>query len=568
MVAGSGGCGDDDDPRAPAREPRAADDAPPPRPEAELPISRELQGQPSVHVEGAPVELPGGALYAVLTEDLDGDEDRDALALGSTADGAIALVLARREGSAFSTRQLGSLSPADILGVPASCAPEGAVIRFLSPGWAHARASFQCSPARDSAEAAPPPGEGTVPIAGHFFIEVGEGTPRLKERLMVGRSLVLEPSLEDLDDDGHLDFRLHLTGPGELSMDLPLKDRAAGLILDPDPAFLVLGGELDEAEAAMANDPTAAAERAERIVAWSRLLCRGFEPSTPAAFRVGDEGGLRCPANERAGQLDLVARLRSGDLVGAIALLDALAPRARQQALGSETVAAAIAPLRAKVTTRELGGAREGDLVFRDDATLAILGEPPVRITLADGSRVPDPGVPAVIDPEGRHSARLVRRCAGVDLEIVDAFRPGPVQAQTTVVEAPAPEPCAGSPEASPSPWRILGWAPQGVLLGAPGSRLLASTVAGPAFERTSELGLTTPAPAPLRGPRVTATGSVWIVETPMGILRYDGARVKIWWPEGWDTGERPEAVALSPDGSRIAVRTADGRVALMEADE
>ena len=566
-----GGGGDDDvdpQPRVPVRTPDDVDDAPPPSPPSDLPVSRELQGQPVVHVEGAPVELAGGQLFAVLTEDLDGDEDRDALAVGLDANGELALLLARREGATFQSRALGSLAPADVVGAPARCERDEVVIRFLSPTWAHAQATLRCDTAVDGkGDPRESLGEEAFPITGHFFIEVGQGTPRLKERVMVARSLVLEPFLEDLDGDGHLDFRLHLTGPGALALDLPLQDRAAGLILDPEPAFQMLAGELDETERALADDPTAAAERTERVVSWSRLLCRDFEPATPVSFHVGDAAGLRCPATQRAEQLDLVARIRSGDLVGAIAALDPLAPEVRRRALAGDAMAAALAPLRARVTTTDLGAGFEGDLVFRDDATLALLGEPPVRLTLADGSRAPDPGVPAIIDPQGHHSARLAFHCDGVRLKVVDAFRPGAVLAETQVTAEAAPEPCTGQPT-GPQRWRILGWAPQGILVGAPGARRLATTVVGPSFEGTEDLGLTTPAPAPLRGPRVTPTGDVWIIETPLGVLRYEGARAKLWWPEGWPTGERPEAVALSPDGSRIAVRTSDGRVAVMDASE
>lgn len=561
------GCGDDDGPLVPIREQSSQDDSPSTELGAELPVSRELQGQPIVHVEGAPVELPGGALYALLTEDLDGDEDRDALVLGLNAEGELVLGLGRRQGNAFRSQELASVLPREAVGELATlCTVDRAEIRFLSESWAHAEAALQCGEPSQRADSGGPP-EDPVPVSAHFFIEVGAGTPRVKERFLVARGLALTPELGDLDEDGHPDFTLHLTGPSELAVDLPLKDRAAGLILDPAPALELLSTRLEEAEGAITNDPTGAAEQADRLLAWNRLLCRGFDPATPEAFHVGDQGGLRCPTAERAGRLDLVARLRAGDFVGAVELLDRMSTSARRAALAGDSVEAAMATIRqSDLTTLEVARSGDGDLVFRDDATLALLDEPPVRFALPAATRTPDPGVPAIVDPSGEYSARLSRRCAGIELEIVDAFAPGPARTRTQVVDLPAPAPCEGTPEEPTHPWRILGWAPQGLVLGAPGRRRVAGVVAGPRVESTDDLGLTTPPPAPLRGPRITPNGSVWILETPLGVMRYEGARMKLWWPEEWPLGERAEAIAISPDGTRIAIRRADGRTVVLQA--
>jgi len=566
VLSGLIGCGDDDGPLVPIRERSAQDDAPATDTDQELPVSRELQGQPIVHVEGAPVELPGGALYALLTQDLDGDEDRDAMVLGLNPDGEIVLGLGRRQGNAFRSQELASVLPRAAVGEQAVlCNVERAEIRFLSRSWAHAEAALQCGEPGDLADSGGPP-QDPVDVSAHFLIEVGAGTPRVKERFLVARGLVLTPELGDLDEDGHPDFTLHLTGPRGLAVDLPLKDRAAGLILDPAPALELLSGTLEEAEGAITNDPTGAAEQADRLVAWNRLLCHGFDPATPEAFHVGDQGGLRCPTAERAGRLDLVARLRAGDFVGAIELLDRMSARARQAALATDAATAALATVRESgLSATEIARHGDGDLVFRDDATLAMLDEPPVRFALPAATRTPDPGVPAILDPSGDYSARLSRRCAGIELEIVDAFAPGPARTRYQVVELPAPAPCEATPDDPTHPWRILGWAPQGLVLGAPGRRRVAGVVAGPRVESADDLGLTTPPPAPLRGPRITPNGSVWIVETPLGVMRYEGARMKLWWPEDWPLGERAEAVALSPDGTRIAIRRADGRTVVLE---
>ncbi len=561
------GCGDDDGPLVPIREQTGQDDAPSTGPEEELPVSRELQGQPIVHVEGAPVELAGGALYALLTEDLDGDEDRDALVLGLTGEGELALGMARRQGNAFESRELASLAPRAAVGETATiCQVERAVIRFLSSRWAHAEAALQCGEPAEGADSSGDPTD-PVPVSGHFFIEVGAGTPRVKERFLAARGLALTPELGDLDEDGHPDFTLQLTGPQELSVDLPLKDRAAGLILDPEPALALLAERLEGAEAAVSNDPTGAAEQTDRLVEWNRLLCRDFDPDVPEAFHIGDEGGLRCPTADRAGRLDLVARLRSGDFVGVVELLDRMSPEERRAALASDAAAAALGPVRQQdLRVTELSRRGDGALAFRDDATVALLDEPPVRFALPAGTRTPDPGVPAIIDPSGDLSARLVRRCAGIELEVTAAFAPEQVRARARVVDEPAPAPCQGTPDDATHPWRLLGWAPQGLVLGAPGRRRVVPIVAGPAIESSDELGLTTPPPAPLRGPRITPNGSVWILETPLGVMRYEGARMKLWWPPEWPLGERAEAVAISPDGTRLAIRRADGRTVVLEA--
>lgn len=561
-----GGCGDDDGPLVPIREQRADDDAPGEDPEAELPVSRELQGQPIVHVEGAPVELEGGALHAILTQDLDGDEDRDALVLGLTGEGELALAMARRQGNAFRTRELAAVTPRAAIGEQASlCAVEHAVIRLLSEQWAHAEAALRCGEPGEGAAAGDEPTD-PVPVAAHFFIEVGAGTPRVKERFLAARGLALTPELGDLDEDGHPDFMLHLAGPHGLSVDLPLKDRAAGLILDPEPALALLGERLEAAEGAVASDPTGAAEQAGQLVGWNRLLCRDFDPEVPEAFHVGDQGGLRCPAAARAGRLDLVARLRAGDFVGAIELLDRMSQSERTSAMASDAALAALGPVREQaLRVTELSRRGGGALVFRNDATVALLDEPPVRFALPGGERAPDPGVPAVIDPSGELSARLERRCAGVELAITGAFDPS-VRTRSLVVDEPAPAPCQGSPDDGSHPWRLLGWAPQGLVLGAPGRRRVVPVVAGPQIEATDELGLTTPPPAPLRGPRITPSGAIWILESPLGVMRYEGARMKLWWPPDWPLGERPAAIAISPDGTRVAIRRADGLTVALEA--
>lgn len=561
------GCGDDDGPLVPIREQTDDDDAPSTGTAEELAVSRELQGQPIVHVEGAPVELEGAALHALLTQDLDGDEDRDALVLAITPDGELALGMARRQGNAFQSRALASVAPRAAVGETATiCAVERAVIRFLSERWAHAEAALQCGEPVEGADDSGGPPTDPVPVSAHFFIEVGAGTPRVKERFLVARGLALAPELGDLDEDGHPDFILHLTGPHGLSVDLPLKDRAAGLILDPEPALTLLAERLEEAESGVESDPTGAAEQADRLVAWNRLLCRGFDPEVPEAFHVGDQGGLRCPTAERAGRLDLVARLRAGDFVGAVELLDRMSSEERRAAMASDAALAALAPVREEgLTVTELSRRGDGDLVFRDDATVAMLDEPPVRFALPEGTRTPDPGVPAIVDPSGELSARLVRRCAGIELEIVDAFAPGPARTRAQVVDEPAPAPCQGAPDDPAHGWRLLGWAPQGLVLAAPGRRRVAPVVAGPVIEATDELGLTTPPPAPLRGPRVTPSGNVWILETPLGVMRYEGARMKLWWPADWPLGERAAAVAISPDGTRMAIRRADGRTVVLE---
>ena len=554
------------------------DDQPPqaPTPPPPLASSRELQGQTSIHVEGAAVTVDGAGLWAVLSEDVDGDQDRDALTLAldtpsddPSAARRMTLNLARREGDHFVSQTLAHADATTPAGGKEPCAVETATLRILSAAWAHAQMHLRCGASADDES-----GADDVPtITAHFFIELDRGTPRVKERIVLlggldgAGALSLEPALEDLDEDGHPDFRLHVTGPHELSLDLPLKDRAAGLILDPEPALMLLSAELDAAESAIDGDPSHAADRANRAVAWSRAFCR--QHGRPGAFRVGNGNGLACRDGERAERMDVVTRLSAGDYAAATELLDGLTPTQRRGALEHPAAARALERARQTVTVREVTQSGDGDLVFRDDATLAILGEPPVRFTLeaTGGSvRAADPGVPAVMDRTGNHTARLVRGCGGIDLEVVSAFQRSARINRATVIDAPVSQPCASATLSPDHAWRVLGWAPQGILIGAPGARRLVAVTAETQLADTTDLGLTTPPPAPLRGPRVTPDGKVWIVESPLGVMRYDDqARMTLWWPADWPLGERAEAAAISPDGTRIAVLLGN-RVAILEA--
>lgn len=504
-------CGCSGDRRVPQYEERD-------EPELETPSrfeparSQSVEPGIAVSVEGAP--LPGD-LRALLPLDLDDDGDRDAIAIGID-EGELSVSFAHRDEGSFRMRRVGALT------LDEGCTVEAAGIETVSAEHAFANASIACT--EDEGWKA------------WWIITLG-ASPRLHETISLRGEGSVALALEDHDEDGHVDLRVDVDlGEGPLS--LWWFDRPSGLARE--------SGEPAASLEAM--------EDRERATRWIAALCTGGEPKV----RLGrGHWGLECPETltRRARDARALALLDAGDLRGAvIALPDTLDDplRAALDAKATRATTHRITRWEEPVTqaTRHVMLAFSGnDLIVRGvEAQLyrAAANGPPTDVVPADAQPAP------VSDSQHAFFVQSVNRdCNGLELRLLphaqlraSAFAaPRPVRA----FEAPVDD-CTSAEE-----WRAIGWAPQGVVVASMTSRRTVplSVEALPLFDAV-ELADDALPPAPLNGGRITPDGSVWIWETPHGVLRF-GERVELWRSADWSTAH-VTAAAISDDGNAIAI--------------
>lgn len=508
-------CGCSGDHRVPQHEERD-------EPELETQVRFEpVRSQPvepgtAVSVEGAP--LPG-ELRALLPLDLDDDGDRDALAVG-IEQRQLSVQLAHRDEGSFRVRRVGELA------LEEGCTVEDAGIETVSPEHAFARASISC-----------PDGEAWK---AWWVVTLG-ASPRLHETISLRGEGTVTLALEDHDDDGHPDLRADVDlGSGPLS--LWWFDRPSGLARESgEPAASL--------EAMSQND-----EERARATALIDALCADAAPR----FRLGrSHWGLDCPdALTRRARDARALGLLDGDLRAAVAALPAPpldeALRSALEAKATRAIAHRITRWDepATLATRHVMLAFSGnDLIVRGvEAQLyrAAALSPPTDVVPADAHPAP------VSDPQHAFFVQSVNRdCNGLELRLLPhaQLRASAFVAPRSVRAFEAPlEDCTSADE-----WRALGWAPQGVVVASLESRrtLPLSLEALPLGEAV-ELADDALPPAPLNGGRITPDGSVWIWETPHGVLRM-GERTELWRTAEWSTAH-VTAAAISDDGAAIAI--------------
>ena len=519
---------------------------------AELPVGTTFKpNQVEVQVAESTLVLQAGYALAALQLDLDGNEPTDALVVSADPQ-EVRLQAAYPRGLDVTARNIDSFL------VPSHCAEPAAEIRQLSASLVGVRVEHTCETGKRI----------------NFWLITIEAQPRVRERITVlppnDRSTApidLELRVEDRDADGYDDVVANVR-IGQTDVPLAWLNRPGGFARDASQPEATLRELADGAWESLRSDPVGATKRALAVVDAFVALCR-----ESGAARIGLSGthGLQCqqsPATARAVSVAITAAIRRGSFVRALELQrwwegTATGPTPEER----EVVQAAWRKAKANTTATWRAIDTEGSpasLYFRDADTLVVDGRAPRAIQLSSGSktRLSEADiVPPVRDPEGRYAVRMVRvTCAGFEAEV------GPIRSKQThrvpIERRSGNVPCKTPIDrpASVFEWAVLGWAPQG-LVAASGDLLRVvplNSFAKPAG-RPINLSAGSPLPAPIRGARITADGSRYVIPHAEGIVVRDwrGGGAGLWLrPTDWNAvpGEL-RSIAISPDGQRVAIQ-------------
>jgi hypothetical protein len=519
---------------------------------AELPVGTTFKpNQVEVQVAESTLVLQAGYALAALQLDLDGNEPTDALVVSADPQ-EVRLQAAYPRGLDVTARNIDSFL------VPSHCAEPAAEIRQLSASLVGVRVEHTCETGKRI----------------NFWLITIEAQPRVRERITVlppnDRSTApidLELRVEDRDADGYDDVVANVR-IGQTDVPLAWLNRPGGFARDASQPEATLRELADGAWESLRSDPVGATKRALAVVDAFVALCR-----ESGAARIGLSGthGLQCqqsPATARAVSVAITAAIRRGSFVRALELQrwwegTATGPTPEER----EVVQAAWRKAKANTTATWRAIDTEGSpasLYFRDADTLVVDGRAPRAIQLSSGSktRLSEADiVPPVRDPEGRYAVRMVRvTCAGFEAEV------GPIRSKQThrvpIERRSGNVPCKTPIDrpASVFEWAVLGWAPQG-LVAASGDLLRVvplNSFAKPAG-RPINLSAGSPLPAPIRGARITADGSRYVIPHAEGIVVRDwrGGGAGLWLrPIDWNAvpGEL-RSIAISPDGQRVAIQ-------------
>ena len=517
---------------------------------AEFPVGTAFEpNQVEVPVAESTLVLQAGYALAALQLDLDGTEPADALVV--SADPQVArLQAAFPRGLDVTARHVDSFL------VPGHCAEPTAEIRQLSASLVGVRVDHICETGKRT----------------NVWLTTIEAQPRVRERITVlppnDRSqgpIELDVRVEDQDADGYDDVIANVR-IGETVVPLAWLNRPGGFARDASQPEAALRELADGAWESLNSDLRGASKRALAVIDAFTALCR-----ESGAARIGLSGthGLQCqqsPATARAVSVAITAAIRRGSFVRALELQrwwesTAIQPTPEER----ELVQAAWRKAKATATWRSLG--REGSpasLYFRDADTLVVDGRAPRAIQLSSGSetRLSEAEItPPIRDPGGRFAVRSVRMtCAGFEAEV------GPVGGKQThrvpIERRSDKAPCRTPIDRTASlfDWAVLGWAPQGLVVA---SGDLLKVVPLNAFAKPAgapvDLHAGSPLPAPVRGARITADGSRYVIPHPEGIVlrEWRGGGTGLWLrPPDWNAvpGEL-RSIAISPDGRSVAVQ-------------
>jgi hypothetical protein len=579
-------------------------------------------GTRALPVDGAPLEVPGHTLAAVVPLDLDADGDRDALVVSSDANGTPSLEMVPRTPPHFGApRAVGALA------LGAGCTLEAATMRVIAPTFALVTVTPRCAMAMPPAPAPPtdlfgfgpkpppaaPPVIGTPDTAPRLFLVALGPLPRVRERFAVlpeaGRepgAMTLALRVEDRDADGTADVLLDvsMTLPGAAAptqLALPWLERPSGLARDTKEPEAQFAERAARAKRSLRRDPDGALALAGEVLALHGALCR--EPGR-ARLVVGTSEGIPCRASAAAGQAAAIAAqalARKGALLAALDAWETLErPGTTVSRADRDATRRALAamPAEAGATWREgpahafAGGPdqRLSSLAFTPagDALLLRGGTSASTWSLADGAltpAMPEQGEVLLREPGGALAIVDVHRtCRGYALGVVPASSVvagvfvGAYATEPLVAEAPPPSGarCDGSTSALPAAsrrddggFRVLGWAPQGAIVARGAELRLVSLAPGGAANGDATLledGV--PAPAPLPAGAMDPSGTAHAWATPFGVVVHERgarARVSLLRPEGWaDVSATVGDVAISPDARRVAV-VVGGTVRLIE---
>ena len=518
----------------------------------ELPVGESYgPDQVEVRVAESTLVLQAGYALAALQLNLDGSEPADAL-LVSADPKEIRLQAAYPRGLDVSSRSIDSFL------VPAHCVEPTASIRQISSSLVAARIEHRCETGRRT----------------NVWLVTIEAQPRVRERITVlppneqsSTEIKIELAVEDRDADGYEDVVANLR-IGETVIPLAWLNRPGGFARDVSQPEASLKELADAAWESFGANPRSANARAMTVLDAFVALCR-----ESGAARVGLSGtqGLQCqrsPATARAVSVAMSAAIRTGSFVRALELQrwwqnSALEPSPEERNLVQTAWRKAKANAEATWRLVDIEGG-QASLSFRDPDTLVIDARAPRQVQLSSGIKTPLLAaalVPAIRDPSGRFSVRSVRAtCAGFEAEL------GPIrgkQSHRAAIERRSSKTPCRTPIDRPATvfeWAVLGWAPQG-LVAASGDllRVVPLNQFAKPTGRPIELGTTSPLPAPIRGARITADGTRYVIPHPEGVVVRDwrNGGAGLWLrPADWD--EVPgylRSIAISPDGRTIALQ-------------
>lgn len=577
----------DPSPRVPFKlhTPTGATGDAPLAPEPEIAPTADQFDKPLDHPVIDGLASPFVAARALLRIDLDGDQDRDGVAVVNDATQGIALAVALKQGEAF-----GPATAIAGFGLEAGCELTAAQLRALSRTKAVLSIDARC-------------GEPKVDAPRRELLLALDASPYLLERLDLvpaadgTGALSLAFSSEDVDADGHDDAVLLASlaerpGAQAIEQRVVLVDRGSALAFDAAGFEASLALRAESAKALVRKTPQQARAESSQVVALANALCRD---SDRPLVRVNGKPGFPCgpsAALSRAFASLAAAEAAEGHLAAALDAYIALSlrdPKLTKLPLVDATRALQTVRPRADVTLTagpsaqgasdalRLPGAR-----FVTDSLLFVERESPVVFDLDHATETQAPAASSrIADPAGGlFLSAIERRCAGLFLRIERAMNPAEHSGPVQVVSTPALlvregfADCIDTPQTrhrDPAGFRALGWAPQGVLV-ARGSevRLVPLAIDGSAAGTPRVLDALTPRPAPLPSGRATVDASRYAWATPFGVVVFGAANTppELWRPKGWEEiGQKAEDAAISPSGQRVAVLSA-GRVFVLKAGE
>lgn len=527
-------------------------------------------------------EIPVDFVRALLAHDLDGDGDRDALLLVHDTVQRLRLVASMRDDSGYQapTDVAGFTAPGD-----ASCTTSSASLSAIARDKGVLQVALAC-------------GDPPRPMPDSLTVLSLEAPPRVYERFEVAgdkETALLSLSLagKDVDGDGHTDLLLRVArraeGDADAALELTWFDRASGLSRDVREPETTFAAWASLAREQLPKKPEKARVSAERTLFFENALCR--ERGAPALI-VSGAPGITCGRSAGAASA-LVTKALADAREKHVA--DALADYAELAARGQLPSGK---PLERLMKALSSLPRREG-ISLRQGPSAQLVTRPPVHLPSArfisetrllvhrtqpilyDLERAEELPVNEVIDdlirdPSGQFLVEDVEReaCGGARLRIERAKPPGTPYVHSPAVSTPpitehAPCAEAGGSSFADSPYHVLGWAPQGVVLSHGREAVIVPLdVQGMPASAPFALPEGSPLPAPLPSGQASPDGARYAELSPAGVLVFQrGADPELWRPDGFGAiALNAREVAISPSGRHVAV-VADGTVYVLTRD-
>jgi hypothetical protein len=538
--------------------------------------------------------VPIDFVRALLAHDLDGDGDRDVLAIMHDAVKRLRLTVSMREPDGFGSAEdvAGFSAPGD-----ATCALTAAELRALSGDKAVASVALACG---DPQVATPP---------SLTFLSL-EAPPRVYERIallgsVAGSPIAIAPASQDVDGDGHSDIVLNVspaapaaTGPAgdagnatEAALTLTWLDRPGGLSRDLREPDATLGAWASAAQGLLAKKPEQALAQATRVAMLEAALCR---EGGRAVLQVAGAAGVACKPSKGVTGAIATLVLAHARLKHPAEAFDAYAELARREPKPEGKLLERVLTALSGLPKQKGIAMREGPRVepqrtprvrlpaarFVDESTLLLRREPPVLYGLEGGQEtaLAVPTDDLLRDPGGELCVTDIERTnCGLRLRIERApkvgspfFSAAPVATPALLAFAPdcAPDGAAARPDAAG--FQVLGWAPQGVVAARGREvRVVPLSAAGAPSGEPFLVQGDAPLPAPLPAGLAAPDGSFRAELTPAGVLVFarGAAGPELWRPDGFaGIAQSAREVAISPQGRRVAV-VADGVVYVLSRE-